>query len=212
MYARKVKGRTLTLSVSGMLWNRSLVILDAETKSLWSHILGRAMQGPLQGETLEVLPGLMTDWKTWRKNHPNTTVVFLSRTSRNYRKEFYRDPSKFLVGMAEGDTVRAWPFDQLLKQPVVNDRFDERVMLIAFDKTSSTAYLYDRKLGEVELQFTRKHDKLLDTTTQSEWNIATGKAIRGSMQGKQLKPIPGVVSYRKAWAIFHPETKYWSAK
>ena len=61
MYARKVKGKTLTLSVSGMLWNRSLVILDAETKSLWSHILGRAMQGPLEGETLEALPGLMTD-------------------------------------------------------------------------------------------------------------------------------------------------------
>ena len=58
MYARKVKGKALTLSVSGMLWNRSLVILDAETKSLWSHILGRAMRGPLEGETLEVLPGL----------------------------------------------------------------------------------------------------------------------------------------------------------
>lgn len=212
MYAREVKGKTLTLSVSGILWNRSLVILDAETKSLWSHILDRAMQGPLEGETLEVLPGLMTDWKTWRKNHPNTTVAFLSRTSRNYRKEFYRDPSKFLVGMAEGDTIWAWPFDQLLKQPVVNDRLDGRLLLIAFDKTSSTAFLYDRKLGGIELHFTYKADKLLDTATKSEWNVATGKALSGSMQGKQLKPIPGVVSYRRAWANFHPETKYWLAK
>ena len=71
---------------------------------------------------------------------------------------------------------------------------------------------HDRKLGGVELQFTRKDEKLLDTTTKSEWNIATGKAINGSMKGKQLKPIPGVVSYRRAWANFHPETKYWSAK
>jgi hypothetical protein len=212
VYARKVKGKTLTLSVSGMLWNRSLVILDAETKSLWSHILGRAMQGPLEGETLDVLPGLMTDWKFWLKNHPDTTVAYLSRTSKNYRREFYRDPSKFLVGIAEGDTVRAWPFDQLLKQPVVNDRFDDRAMLIAFDKISSTAYLYDRNLGGVELQFTRKNEKLLDTATKSEWNIATGKALSGSMKGKQLKPVPGVVSYRRAWENFHPETKYWSAK
>jgi hypothetical protein len=95
---------------------------------------------------------------------------------------------------------------------VVNDRFDKRATLIVFDKISSTAFLYDRKLGGVELQFTRKDDKLLDTATQSEWNVATGKAISGPMKGRQLKPVPGVVSYRRAWEKFHPETKFWLAK
>ena len=48
MYARKTKERTLTFGVSGMLWNRSLVMYDRETKSLWSHMLGEAMQGRLK--------------------------------------------------------------------------------------------------------------------------------------------------------------------
>ena len=30
-----------------MLWNRSLVMYDVETRSHWSHILGEAMQGEL---------------------------------------------------------------------------------------------------------------------------------------------------------------------
>ena len=72
MYARTVDSKTLTLTVSGMLWNRSLVMQDKETGSLWSHLLGRAMRGDLQGQRLDRLPGLMTDWKTWRELYPQT--------------------------------------------------------------------------------------------------------------------------------------------
>ena len=39
-----------------MLWNRSLVMYDVETKSNWSHILGRAMDGEMKGTRLEMLP------------------------------------------------------------------------------------------------------------------------------------------------------------
>ena len=44
-----VKDRKLTLCVSGKLWNRSLIMMDKETDSLWSHLLGEAMAGPLEG-------------------------------------------------------------------------------------------------------------------------------------------------------------------
>ena len=45
MYAAEVGKQKLTFGVSGMLWNRSLVMYDKETGTLWSHILGEAMQG-----------------------------------------------------------------------------------------------------------------------------------------------------------------------
>ena len=63
---------------------------DAETGSLWSHLLGKAMRGLLAGTELELLAGSMTDWKTWRDEHPDTTVVMLSRTAREFRREFYK--------------------------------------------------------------------------------------------------------------------------
>ena len=61
-----------------MLWESSLVMVDSETKTLWSHILGEAMQGPLQGETLEVIPSVMTEWKNWISKYPESTVMFMS--------------------------------------------------------------------------------------------------------------------------------------
>ena len=59
MYDRQVKDQEVTLTVSGKLWNRSLVMQDTETKSLWSHILGEAMDGELKGVVLKSLPSDM---------------------------------------------------------------------------------------------------------------------------------------------------------
>ena len=58
MYARSTPERIVTLAVSGKLWNHSLVMVDQETGSLWSHLLGRAMSGPMKGTNLKTLPGL----------------------------------------------------------------------------------------------------------------------------------------------------------
>ena len=65
-----------------MLWNRSLVMIDEETGSLWSHLLGEAMQGPLQGTQLEAVPSEMVTWESWRREHPQTTVREVSGSRR----------------------------------------------------------------------------------------------------------------------------------
>lgn len=52
VYARTVAGRTLTFGVSGMLYRDALVMYDRETQTLWSHVDGRALKGPLQGHRL----------------------------------------------------------------------------------------------------------------------------------------------------------------
>ena len=88
--------------VSGMLWNRSLVLKDLETGTLWSHILGEAMRGELKGERLEVLPAVITPWSDWRKEHPKTTVLSLRRTSREFITEFQKHPGRFVLGVGGG--------------------------------------------------------------------------------------------------------------
>lgn len=193
-----------------MLWQRSLVMMDLETRSLWSHLLGRAMSGPLQGAELESIPSVMTDWKTWRTEHPDSTVLNLSRTSRDYRREFYRDRSQFVIGMAEG-AARAWPFDQLARQPVVNDEFNKESVLVVFMAESSTALIYNRRAGDRTLSFANEGGKLLDRETGSQWDPASGKAIAGPLAGHVLPRAIGVVSYGRAWKNFHPDSKYWRA-
>ena len=213
MYAREVKDRTITLAVSGMLWNRSLVMIDVETDSLWSHLLGEAMRGELKGARLDVLPSLMTDWGTWRKLHPDSTVVMLKRTSSRFNREFYKKGKhRFVLGFVSGEDAVAWPFEGLEKQPAVNDKLGDVPLLVVFDSPSSTAFLYDRRLADRTLSFGMKDGKLLDEQTQSAWNAHSGRATAGPLKGQQLKPLAGVVSFRRAWKIFHPTTRLWEAK
>jgi len=208
VYARTVDQRTLTLSVSGMLWNRSLVMIDRETKSLWSHLLGRAMRGPLKGKDLQLLSGQMTDWKTWRERHPGTTVMVLKRTSKAFNREFYANPQRFVIGLVDGVAARAWPLDQLRKQPLVNDQLDDVPLLVWFEEESSTAYLFDRRAGDRTLRFERQDGKLIDRETASVWSAQHGRAIKGPLKNTQLEPLPGIVSFRKAWKVFHPKSTY----
>jgi len=207
VYARRVNGQTLTFGVSGMLWNRSLVMYDPETDSLWSHILGEAMHGPLKGKQLEQVPSVMTDWQTWRNGHPESTVVTLSRTSREYRREFYRQPERFVLGLIDAGNAKAWGFDRLRRNPVVNDLVGDRPVVIAYDEASVTARMYDRGLGQRRLTFRNQDGKMVDSETGSTWNPLTGQAVTGPMAGKHLQALPAIVSYKKTWYQFHPESE-----
>lgn len=180
---------------------------DKETGSYWSHILGEAKQGPLQGKRLEQIPSVMTDWKTWSKEHPDATVALLSRTSNAYGTEFYRQPEQFVLGIAEGGKARAWGFDQLAKSPTRNDTWNGQPVAVLFDRDSVTARLYSRKVKDRELNFEASADRIRDRETGSTWEPAMGRAIDGPLKGTHLQALPGIVSYRKTWQTFHPNSK-----
>jgi hypothetical protein len=63
VYARSVADATLTFQVSGMLWRNSLIMIDRETGTLWSHVTGAALKGSLAGTSLTKLASVQTAWK-----------------------------------------------------------------------------------------------------------------------------------------------------
>ena len=171
------------------------------------------MRGKLKGTELEVIPSLMTDWKTWRTRHPKTTVVTLSRTARSFRISMYKNLSQFVIGMTRGDLERAWAFDQLAKQPLLNETFAKKEIVVFFEPKSSTAFVYYRKLkdGKV-LTFSQKTGTLIDDQTKSTWDATTGLAMAGPLKGKSLKLVPAIVSFKRTWKAFHPDSSYFEAK
>lgn len=207
MYAREVGDKKLTFGVSGMLWKRSLVMYDKETNSKWSHILGKAMEGPLLGKELEQIPCVMTDWMTWSKEHPDASVVILTRSSKEYRREFYKRPGDFVLGIASGGKSMAWAFDALAKKSVVHDTWDGKSVVVLFDNAAMTARLYSRKIKDRELTFEKTKDGIKDKETGSVWEPTTGRAVGGTMKGSHLAALPAIVSYRKTWKAFYPDTK-----
>ncbi len=210
MYARKVNDQELNFSVSGMLWRRSLIMIDRETKSLWSHLLGKAMDGTLKGTTLETLPGVITTWKAWKEAQPKTSVLVMSRTAREFVKEFHEQPGRFVLGLRLLHRAKAYPFEALIAQPVINDTFGEDAVLLVYDPDGTGGRAFDRRVKvkneDRTLQFERGKGKLTDRETRSVWS-EEGRCVEGVLKGIELRELPAIPSFAKAWKQFYPETE-----
>ena len=207
MYARKVDDRELNFAVSGLLWNRSFVMIDEETETLWSHILGTAQRGPLKGQQLKTIPSVLTDWRTWLKANPETSAVLLPRTSRHFNNSVYKKRlDQYVLGIATFKDSKAWSFKTLAKKTTLNDTWRDEPVVVVFNKQSGTARLFKRTVGEQTLSFRVRERKWIDEETLSRWDPITGQATAGLMKGKYLTPLPAITSFRKAWLTFHPNS------
>ena len=211
MYVRTVGKQTLTFCCSGMLWRGNVVMLALETRRLWSHSLGQAMEGPVAGTTLDVPPSTLTDWESWQKAHPDTTVLWLPRTADRFHRGFYRDLSQFVIGMARDGDACAWPFDELQQQPVLNDEFAGQPVLVLFADRSATATIWSRTVDGRTLTFRADGLGMRDEPTGSFWQRSPPVAVAGPLRGRRLRPLPGIVSCGDAWTAFHPKTRLGTA-
>ena len=75
VYDRRVDGRTLTFGTSGKLADDALVMYDRETGSEWKQPLGTAIDGPLDGTDLRVVPASVTSVAAFRSAHPDGVVL-----------------------------------------------------------------------------------------------------------------------------------------
>ena len=203
-----MKDQTLTLAVSGQLWNRSLVMIDTQTKSLWSHILGECMSGELKGAQLQPLVGDMLTWKAWRAEHPQTTVLNLSRTSNDYGREAYNKPERFVYGLLVNGQPRHLSMVSLSKSPIVNVQDPREPTVVVFDQESTLVRAFLRRVNDRDSLFSAADDgHMRDDATGSTWDCLTGTAVDGPLKGKQLEAVAGIMSFKNAWMTFHPDSQ-----
>lgn len=90
MYARAIGDREYTFDFGEGLVEDNLLIVDRETRSVWSQLAGKAVSGPMRHTPLSAVPSLQTTWKYWRERYPDTRV---SRTpgvdGRPYRYQVF---------------------------------------------------------------------------------------------------------------------------
>ena len=219
VYARQVEGKTLTLYVSGEIYGENMLMRDVETGSDWPQMLGEAIKGPLKGKSLEQIPSVWTDWKTWRTDHPETTVLKVSKTIDYYRHDPVSSSSSFEEryfaslqwGFVRSGKALSWPLRELARVPVVNDTFAGLPLVIVFDSQRATITAFERRLGDIELTFRLKEGGLIDDQTSSVWDPVSGRAIRGTLAGRRLIPVAGIVWHLRAWRTLHPETEIHTA-
>jgi hypothetical protein len=207
VYDRQVDGEPLTLAVSGQLWHESLVIYDVQTHSLWSQLRGEAMMGTLKGTRLRVLPSVLTDWETWRRTRPGSTVAWFDGPTEAFTNEAYDDLGRFVLGIAAGGEAKAWSLAELHRRGPRNYVWDGTPVVAVYDGPSRTARLFGREVEGRTLTFSVEGEVLTDAETGTKWDPVTGKAVAGPLAGRSLVPLPATVSRRDAWRYFYPRSR-----
>lgn len=75
--------------VSGKLVNANLVMYDRETDSRWPQVLGTAIEGEHEGESLRQRATSWTTWTNWKDAHPDGKVL---TEDTGHVKDYGRDP------------------------------------------------------------------------------------------------------------------------
>lgn len=145
-YQRVVEagGDPLTFGSSGLLYSSNKLMFDRETLTLWNHITGEPVYGPLaeSGIVLERLPVVLTSWGEWLAAHPNTTALdIVTGHDRQYepgtpygvyfqgdevwfpvfqRSELLSDKARVYALVLNG-APKAYPIGALAQDRVVND-------------------------------------------------------------------------------------------
>jgi hypothetical protein len=234
VYSREIGGQTYTFGVSGKLIRNVLVMYDRQTRSLWSQLLGEAVEGELKGTKLEYLPSWLTTWEEWKTRYPNTLALvkgysgvydpystYYASDQAGVIGEEYADdrlPTKqFVVGLALDGEAVAYPFSVLSLQPVVNDQVGDRPVLVVFDEDTATGVVFDREREDQTLTFTLPDPEpdaltLTDAETGSTWDGLTGRATDGPLAGEQLTRLRSTASFWFGWKDFYPDTRVYGEK
>ena len=208
---------------------------DHQTRSLWSHITGEAIQGPLTGRQLKPLASMpQIAWKTWQLNYPETQVLSVPTRGgmrEGISQDVYADyhasqragvsgmeytdnrlPNKSLVigvqvPAKDGNTqFRAYPLTHFTETAVINDTPNDVPLLIFHDKKSFATAVFNRNVAGDARTFSHQDRHFVEDNTGTRWNLVTGEAVSGKDEGARLERLPAINIYWFAWARYHPET------
>ena len=94
IYSRELGGRKYTFALSGYtyfddeVWDGmdGFVLWDRETESLWWPLIGKAVSGPMQGSTMEVLNEQYWQQTTWQQIKTAFTNVQVLKPGQDFER------------------------------------------------------------------------------------------------------------------------------
>ncbi len=229
MYARQIEDTTFTFGISGKLIMSAMVMYDHQTDSLWAHFTGDAIDGPMAGTVLEIVPAIQTSWGRWKGLHPDSVVLDENlgfqwdpystyygidwAGSGETRRDSRLDRKDYVVGLLLDGQAKAYGFAQLQDHPVVNDTVAGRDVLVTFDPQSASGGVFRLKVGGQTLTFSllestaSESPLMVDEETGTRWLPLSGEAVKGPLKGTSLESIHTNYSFWFAWKDYYPETE-----
>lgn len=215
VFTPTVRGKPETFRLVGMdHWNA--MFEDQTTKSWWRQANGEAVTGPLKGEAMPEVPSIQVTLDDWIALHPQTLVMqadpaFVNDYAKDYsfekgtsRKDLTGTDTtswgekSWVVGIALGSEARAYDWNDLKRQRVINDELGGIPLVITLGADGASFYAFERPSREA---FSPAGDSIVGGTGRYALN---GRGV------KELKRVPASQEFWHSWRTFHPTTSRYS--
>lgn len=226
-------GRVFSPIVNDKLENFRLVGMDhynamfedETTKSWWRQVNGEAIAGPLLGTTLTEVPSEQMSLQAWMDRYPNTLVMQPDPAFKDRYESLekydegkmegrlegrdslsWKDKS-WVVGVPMGLFAKAYDWNQLVKDRVINDQIKGLPLMLALESDSVSFHSWVPVVGKDTLRFSYSDSlKILVDQNQSRWNWK-GECVEGTMKGTKLETVQSYQEFWHSWKTFHPNTE-----
>ena len=201
-----------------------MVMADRQTNSVWSHLDGEAIEGPLTGTEMSFIPLVHTTWEEWLDLHPDTSVlsydtdfqaqyrsVTLGMPNGRFDRELLsvddRLQSEALVlGVMVADAFVAYPVSVLEQTSgIINTNVAGIPIVIFYDAPANAAIAFSRQVDGQEAQFEPvASDSFLarDSVSGTLWDFS-GRSVAGNAS---LDFVTSYLSEWYGWSAYHPAT------
>jgi hypothetical protein len=220
-----VGGRTFVFGSSGFLFRSNKLMYDQQTKSLWHHMRGEPVVGPLADSGIRLVPRpvVTTSWQEWVRQHPRTVVLDIDTGHvRDYTPgrpygTYYASPetmfpvfprssrlaTKEVVFVLRLDPDRKlYPLGVFDREPVVNDAVGSTSVVLVGRSATRTVRAYER--GNLRFR-SGAPDELIEEGTGARWRLEE-EALVAVADGRRLPRLAGHLAYWFGWFAFHPDT------
>jgi hypothetical protein len=223
VYDRSLDGKSLELGAVG-LREGVFILYDRASRSWWSQVVGRAVEGPLAGKTLPKFASTMTTWDAWRRQHPQTTVFW--DPALPGRRRFTDESMSRITLAGEGPVVnadlvvglegraggaRAYLLRALAASGgIANDSLDGEPIVVRLAPDAVTVDVWLRRVDERVLTFEAGAPLPRDRETGSAWDLGAGRAVSGAFAGRTLARRVHTPALWYAWKSQKPGTTLWN--
>ena len=213
VFAPVVAGRPARFRLVGMD-HFNAMLEDQATGSWWRQANGEAITGRLKGTRLPELPGVQLTLKQWLALHPNSLIMqgdpaFAEEYAKDYafergwsRKKLtgtdtasWHDKS-WVVGITVGSHSRAYDWNRLRREHVVNDTVGGTPVLLVLATDSMSFFAFRRP--DTITQFALRGDSLVGG--------AHAYALSGEGVDGRLEPLNASQEFWHSWRTFQPGT------
>ncbi len=212
MWKRIINGKELHFYLAGIN-NQNFLMRDKETGTWWQQITGKAIYGPMQGSTLDLVPSDELTFGEWKSEVSGGRVLApVAKYAKEYDSNWEGEVAKLpvvisfpgtelksrdvVVGVTIDGVARAYPWETVVKQSPVIDRVHGTPLLVAVGPDGKSFRVFISRIGGKDAEFFLK----------GEENSAGVSSAVGRASGLPSGDAPAGSNPPRPWSLLDTTT------